>query len=117
MMSKKEKIFLKWVIANYKIGNKIDTRDIYGKTSLTNGEIDSICDSLYQKGLINKESYKTFINGGKVFPFSQQIADHWSEHKFEILRFIVSSVVIPIIVGSISSVLTSVILGLIGLSN
>lgn len=107
MLLKKEKLLLKFIITEYKIGNQIDTRDIYKKINLPLRETDLICDSLNSKGLLTK--YSTHVNGGRVFTLTYQIIDYWNSHKNDALKYVIESVAIPIIIGILSAVITNII--------
>lgn len=109
-MLKKEKILLKTLVDNYKVGYDVNTNDIYDKVKLTKSEVNSICDSFWERGLICDDDYTKFLDGHRIFKFTYQVFDYWSNRRDETSKFIMSDIIVPIIVGIASSVVTSIII-------
>lgn len=109
-MLKKEKILLKTLVDNYKIGSRVNTSNIYDKVELTKIEVNSICDSFRDKGLVSDDDYTKFMDGHRSFKFTYQLFDYWNNRRDETSKFIMGNIIVPIIVGIASSVVTSIIL-------
>ena len=113
MVLKKEKIILKYLTKECKIGDCIDTRDFYDKIDLSPNEVDSVCDALNAMGLL--DNYSFFQNGGRSFVITYQIFSYWHSNKNGALRYVIESVIIPIVLGVVSSVVTTLILSALGI--
>lgn len=108
MLSKKVKRILKLLTKNHYVNDLIDTRDLYGKIDISADEINSICDFLNSEGLFS--DYVELLNGGRSFVLTYKTFAYKSEKHTELARFILSSIVVPIIVGVLSSILSNVII-------
>ncbi|MCM1525352.1 MAG: hypothetical protein NC120_12950 [Ruminococcus sp.] len=107
-MPKKEKQLLKYITTHYDIGADIDTRDIYDKLKMPPNDVDSICDYLNQQGLFS--DYVQYQNGGRAFSLTYSLFAYKKNTRNERLKYVLSSIVVPIAVGVISSVASRIIL-------
>lgn len=111
-MLKQEKMVIEFLISEFPIGKRVDTRDFYDKINLTPKEVDSVCDALNDRGLLGK--YSQFMDGGRLLTVTYQLVSYWNSNKNSALRYVIESVIIPIVLGVVSSVVTTLILNALG---
>lgn len=110
MLSKKEKILLKEITNNHSVGDDIDTSELKSRVNLTEYEINSICDSFNKEGLFS--DYCIYANGTIHFTVSHRAFLYREQQQNELLKYITTSIIVPIIVGVLSSILSTIIINL-----
>ena len=106
-MLKKEKQLLNYITTHYDVEEFIDTRDIYEALNIPSNDIDSICDYFNQQGLF--ADYAQYQDGGRSFMITYSLFAYKKNKENEWLKYVLTSVVVPVIVGIISSVVSRII--------
>lgn len=108
MLTKKEKKVLDYINGNYIVGSDVDTADIREKTELHPHEFDMTCQSLAKKGYFD-EFYNNKARASYCFITTYKSSNYREIERLEQREFIVKSILVPIIIGVLSSVLTTLV--------
>lgn len=109
MLTQKEKKVLNYINEHYTVGADVDTADIREKSGLHPHEFDMTCQNLAQKGYF-EDFYNNLALASYHFTTTYKSANYHEIERMEQREFIIQSILVPIITGIFSAVLTALIL-------
>lgn len=113
MLTKAEKKVLDYINEHYIVGTDVDTADIREKAEMHPHKFDMTCQSLAKKGYF-EDFYNNLALASYHFTTTYKSANYREIERLEQREFIVQSILIPIITGIFSAVLTAIILSNFG---
>lgn len=108
MLTKTEKKVLDYINEHYMVGTDVDTADIREKTKLHPHEFDMTCQSLAKKGYF-EGFFNNLARASYCFITTYKSSNYREIEQLEQREFIVKSILVPIIIGVLSSVLTTLV--------